>query len=616
MPVLMLVTVIIYGQSLDSGFFLDDYPNLGSLTQVKEHGYLSYILGGVSSNLGRPLSLATFALQHGAWPDNPFAFKFVNLLIHLINGILIYIICRLLMSRMNIRPEIKQHVFCLLTTALWLLHPLQQTTLLYTIQRMTELSALFTLAGILFYLSVRKYLIVSNSGTYYLLSGVTLSVFMVAAMLCKENGILLPLYILIIEFSLFASDERSREWRLWTFVFLITPLLLLVVYLLTGLNDELASYDFRGYSAADRLMTQATVLWVYLKNILFPQLSAFTLFNDDYPISTGIFSPLYTLTCIILTGAILVFALIKRKTLPVFSFGILWFFGGHILESSHLNLELYFDHRNYLPVFGILFLVNQVIFSLYEKYKSVIVAGGGLYYIFIIIITILSVSLWSSPVEQMRVVINKHPYSVRTNTYLLNSYIKTRDLVNARNEINNIANRFPGDIYPYLKDISVTACLEGKSISVKKWNMLMEMAKTTDKSRFDSISVLNNMTYLITNGYCEAIDPVSLIKLIAILMENKNAGLIHAYMYQMLATLYLNQEEKEKFIQMTVKAYDLNNSVPGRISYIQSLLMAGEYAKAMELLNLLENNIKNNKRLTMAYHKILIKLESDIKSNL
>jgi len=63
---LLVVTTVIYNRSLDSGFYLDDYPNLGALPQIKEQGYWSYILGGVSSAPGRPLSLATFALQYGA----------------------------------------------------------------------------------------------------------------------------------------------------------------------------------------------------------------------------------------------------------------------------------------------------------------------------------------------------------------------------------------------------------------------------------------------------------------------------------------------------------------------------------------------------------------------
>ena len=411
---------------------------------------------------------------------------------------------------------------------------------------------------------------------------------------------------------MFGSDSRSRQWLQWSFVFLLSPLIILVVYLLIGLNGELASYQFRDYSVTERLLTQSTVLQIYLKNILVPHLSAFSLFNDDYPISTSLITPPYTLISVILTAVIPVIALIKRKTNPVFSFGILWFFGGHILESSHLNLEMYFDHRNYLPAFGIIFLLNRGFFYFYDKFKIIISVGGLIYYSIVLSITILSTSLWSSPVEQMRVVINAHPNSVRANTYLLSSYIKSHDLVHAKQEIHNIAIKYPGDIYPYLMDISVNTCLESNRVSEYNWKKLNALAETARNNGFDIVTVLYNMTFMAINGYCNNLDKSALSVLIKKLVDNDNYMLSRPHLYEIVASLLLNLGQYDEYVKIIKTADQINTSIPNKLSHIENLLSIGKHNEAENLLYSLKTYLKQHKRMAFAYHVKLDELEKKL----
>src|SRR5690606_33752094 len=144
---LCAATIAVYYPGLSSNFLLDDVNNLGSLALIPEQGLLNYILAGLAGPTGRPLSLFSFALQAGSWPDNPFAFKTVNLVIHLACGGLIFLICSKLAGYLQLGlPE--SLLFSLLVTAIWLLHPMQLTTVLYVVQRMTQLATLFILSGI------------------------------------------------------------------------------------------------------------------------------------------------------------------------------------------------------------------------------------------------------------------------------------------------------------------------------------------------------------------------------------------------------------------------------------------------------------------------------------
>ena len=613
---ILLFTAAIYWPGLNSDFYLDDYPNLASLEQVGEQGYLPYILGGISSSLGRPLSLATFAVQYKAWPGNPFAFKLVNLVIHLLNGCLIFIACRLLLAQGNIKTTGNRGMyFSLIVTAFWLLHPVQQSTVLYTVQRMTELSALFTLGGYVLYLSLRKFILETGTLNIYLITGLSVWIFMVIAVLCKENGILLPLFILITEFTLFQSDSRSSKWKIWAGVFLAAPLLLLGVYLMSGLEGELRSYMYRNYSASDRLLTEPGVLLVYLKNLLFPNITAFSIFNDDYPVARGIFSPPYIFVCLTLLVLIVIMAVMKRRSFPVLVFGILWFTGGHLLEASHLNLEIFFDHRNYLPAFGVFFALTWGLFRLYEKFRIVVITGGSLYFVMIVIITFTSVSIWAEPDKFLQLAVNNHPHSVRARTYFLNSYIKARDINRARQEIHTIAGLFPGEIFPYLKDVSIKACIEQKQITARQWQILTELAAKNKDIGFDNISVLNNMAYLATNGYCNALDQQALINVILSLVHNDNFRPWYSNLYEIAASLEANLGHEDKLVQYIKSASKHGSSIPNKIAQIEYLLTINRHTDAKELLYALQAYLNKHKRLAIAWHEKLSELEQRIQKN-
>ena len=77
---------LVYQPGLSGSFQLDDWVNLGPLATLDADAtpqtYLQFLVQGIASPLGRPLSLATFMAQAPDWPDNPAAFIPVNLLLH------------------------------------------------------------------------------------------------------------------------------------------------------------------------------------------------------------------------------------------------------------------------------------------------------------------------------------------------------------------------------------------------------------------------------------------------------------------------------------------------------------------------------------------------------
>lgn len=309
--------------------------------------FRQYVLGGVGGPGGRPLALLSFLINDTGWPSDPWSFKYTNVLFHLLNGVLLFALShRLLRDFLGQKPR-EAAWAALLASALWLLHPLLVSTTLYVVQRMAILSATFVLLGLHGYLHGRSWL-ERRPVRAYLGMGASVVSGTALAVLCKENGALLPALILVLEFTLLSAASGTRpSWR-FIGLFLGLPGLVILAYLVyvavTG-----SGYQVRDFGPLERLLTQGRVLFDYLYHWFVPWLPARGLFNENYVVSTGWFSPATTLPAALGIAALLAGAVSLSRRWPLLSGGVLFFLVGHALESTTLGLEIYFEHRNYLP---------------------------------------------------------------------------------------------------------------------------------------------------------------------------------------------------------------------------------------------------------------------------
>ena len=136
---------------LTGAFFFDDHPNIVENEAIQINALDSAAIkqalsGPAAGPLGRPVSVASFALTHYFFSLDAFAFKAVNLGIHLIAGVLAYWLAVMLLQAARATTDQRQHWIPLWVFALWSLHPIQLTPVLHVVQRMTSLSALFLFA--------------------------------------------------------------------------------------------------------------------------------------------------------------------------------------------------------------------------------------------------------------------------------------------------------------------------------------------------------------------------------------------------------------------------------------------------------------------------------------
>lgn len=607
---LLLVTAVAYYPALDSRLLLDDTNNLHGLVDVGTKGYSYFSLSGAAGPSGRFVSLYTFALQHEHWPHNPYIFKLVNLLIHLLNGVLIYAITRVLSHHVGCEHRYAG-LFPLIATALWLLQPIHVSAVLYVVQRMTLLSSLFSLTGILAYLtfwgSERLYTSTKQLLVFSLLFGSTLTL----AVFSKENGILMPLLILVIEFTLLGSIARPRVWRKWAGVFLLLPLALLLIYLVYTFDRNLALYQGRPFSMTERLLTEARIIFVYLHNIILPRPSAFSLYHDDFPISTGLFSPFSTLFAVTGVCILIGTGLKYRRKLPVYAFAVFWFFGAHLLESSYLNLELYFEHRNYLAAYGVCLLLAWVYVSVLGRISKQ--ALGYLLLIAVmapvVTVSLLELNLWSKPLQQAIEWQQRSPGSPRALEDLANQYLLHGQVDNARETYHTISTTFPQDVYPYIKEIGITACIENKQIEPQLWEQALDKARTSEWNGFASSSELDALAVNIINGHCETINIYLLIRLIVSLSTNPEYGKDRAPLHELAAVLSAYLGEVDAALNNIDQALKLAPKASTHEQKIIILLEFGRLVEAEIAIEEFRQFLLKQPRALIAYSDALVGLE-------
>ncbi len=360
---LVVVTLACYRPGLGGPLLLDDEvqlpPIIGAVDVGNWHARAPDFLISGTGPAGRPVSMVSLLASVIAHGSDIRAYKRENSLLHLLCGVLIFawvLALQRAFARLDGQgePEPWRPMFA---AALWLLHPLMVSTVLYTVQRMTILSTLFTLAGLLAYTAGREAQLQGRARQGAVLLIICLAVCLPLAVFSKENGILLLPICLALELTVFAGAGTLRQRRAVRAMFgllLVLPALLAATVFLPQIIHYLAAgFANREFSFAERLLTEARVVLFYLLEWFVPSPRNLSFYHDDFAISRNWWDPWSTAPAVAVVLALTGLAvwLVRRKALV--GLGLLIFLIGHSLEATVVPLELVFEHRNYLPDVGL-----------------------------------------------------------------------------------------------------------------------------------------------------------------------------------------------------------------------------------------------------------------------
>lgn len=461
---LIILVIICYSNTLFQEWHFDDYPNI--VYDKKLHwkkislenipGILQDSYG--NTRLSRPLPRLSFALNYYLTGLNTVSYHLTNILIHIITAIFLYFVFKQILFLVNPKENIQfrnisYQDIALLGAILWAIHPLQTQAVTFIVQRMASMSAMFYLIALYFYIRGRLYQNFKlKSYSAFILS----MLFWLGSILSKENGVLFPLTVILFEVTFFEINRKRIFFITGMIVFFI--IISSVTFLLTrdgGINsinhiftfiiDKITTpYEQRTFTMEERLFTEFRILIYYIFLVFYPVSDLFSM-ESDINVSTSLFNPISTFFSFITIFAIILCAIIFMKKYKLLSFSILFFFANHLIESTIIGLELYFEHRNYLPAMFLFLCISFYIIKLLDYYQKSTYASIRRLIIFFITFllvaegnsTYLRNDNWKSEETLCLDNIEKAPKNIRPMISLSSYYLRQQRLDDALIQLKN-----------------------------------------------------------------------------------------------------------------------------------------------------------------------------------
>lgn len=433
--VLVLVCAIIYGHTLHTPFVFDDFHNITENTHIRVtdlnlRGLFS--AGFKSPSSRRPVANISFAINYFFGKYDVKGYHIVNIVIHIINGILVYFlagimfkpptgVARVPASRSTDTPVPQSPaplmgLLPLLAAMIFVVHPIQTQSVTYIVQRMNSMAVMFYLFSLVLYLNGRlcrkdwrRWILLAGSFTSWIL-----------ALGTKEIAATFPLIVFLYEWYFF--QDLSSKWLKRNLVYplaLVLFFMLITYFYFDGmpLKGILEGYQDRDFGVGQRVLTQFRTIIFYLSLVFFPLPSRLNLLHP-MAVSASFIDPIATLLSFCIIILLLGLAIVTAKRYRIISFCILWFFVHLAIESSVIGLEMVFEHRLYLPLVGFALLFAHIVS--FRRSSNALWVMIGVVPIVILLgsATVVRNSVWSDRITLWQDVIAKNPQSARGHTVI------------------------------------------------------------------------------------------------------------------------------------------------------------------------------------------------------
>lgn len=374
--VLVIATIAAYFSSLWYAFQFDDEPSILRFYDIRFKS-----LGDLFFTTSRWVSfwLNTIHYQFGQF--KPFVYRRTNLIFHCLSGVLVYV---LILNLLRLRPKDSilhtyAHIIAGITSALFLLHPIQTQTVSYVIQGQLEgLSALFCLAILLCFVWCAQCV---NKQSQILIS---IAIFGLCIIACgtKEITIVLPVLALLIDWFFIAQGSwTALKSRWWLHALIATTIFGCYIWLLgknffinvlalkvecrNNVGNMLTEAVGQKITPWPFFISQFKVILHYLLMFIWPMDMCV---DYDWKIcaSCADVDCVLPLLAIIFIFAGIIYALRKNRT-SLYAFGLLWFFVCIAPRSSIMPAtELMCDYKTYLASVGWLLVLALLIMAIYQ----------------------------------------------------------------------------------------------------------------------------------------------------------------------------------------------------------------------------------------------------------
>lgn len=354
-----LLVGICYANSLPNAFILDDILIVAGNEQIRHISPIHFLLqpywGDLShSGIYRPLTIFTFSLEYPIWHVWAPGFRLVNLLLHTLNGWLIFLL---------VNGLVESPVAALGAAAVYVIHPMQTEAVVSIVGRSELLAAAFFFLA---WLAFRKGRTGWTAAAY------------VMAMLSKESAITFPA-IMMMDVALTGGFRKVIDsWR--RFALLAASgigYLALRFHVLKGMGIPKSGQYMDGtLTLFQRWLTSGRVFLQYFR-LLFAPVQV----TGDYDFNSIPVAGVHDWDAwlgLILVAGLIVLAIRLAKSKPAVTLGILFFFVALLPVSNWIMpIALLMAERFlYTPAFGFALLAGIAWAAIPREGTRLIVAVG------------------------------------------------------------------------------------------------------------------------------------------------------------------------------------------------------------------------------------------------
>jgi tetratricopeptide (TPR) repeat protein len=456
-----ILGLLIYSNTFDASFHFDDFLYIKDNPLIKDFVYFlepsrveELKLDDDVTRFFKTRRVGYFTLwaSHRLGGLDVTGYHVVNLSLHLINALLVYLIVVLtFMTPLLEGSRLKEHsrLIALFSGLLFVAHPLQTETVTYIIKRVVLLASMFYLASTAAYIGSR---LSKGKGRYSLYALALL--FAVLGMKTKENVFTLPVAIGLYEFMFFRDGIKKRA------LFLVPLLLTMLIIPLTYIDmqkdatfaatiDSATRYP-GGPDRMDYLYTQLNVVAKYLGLLFIP---AGQNVDHDQPVLHSFFEPQVVLSSLLLVSVLGIGVYcfrrsrIKDNALRIVSFGIFWFFLALSVESSVLPIAVIMvEYRVYLPSAGFHIAAAAGTFLLIGGIRNKVPAYTSLVLVLIVLafVTYTRNTVWKSDIALWEDTVEKSPEKARPHVGLGVAILAKYGMQNAIEQFKEALRIDPG----------------------------------------------------------------------------------------------------------------------------------------------------------------------------
>jgi len=549
---IFLLGFSIYSNTYHNEFVFDDFPNIieepaRRLTKLDLPSILKALFSG-QRNSRRFIANISFALNYYFGRLNPAGYHLVNILVHCLASVVLFWIIYLTFRTPAFKG--KYHNISLpvslFASLIFVSHPVHTQSVVYVVQRMNSMAALFYLCAILFYNLARRTKD-HQKGLYFC---VVFSFLL--AVSCKETAYTIPAVLFLYEYLFFQGAYLKKTIGFIKAALAVFGSIFFVIFILYGsqIIVEIKVYadilfKEQGVKILQRLLIEARVVNYYFSLLFLPLYGRLNL-DYDFPASRSLIDPMTTLFSVVFIFFFVYLGVYLRKKNPFLSFCMLCYPITLSVTSIFIPLVFIFEHRLYLPSVGIISAMVFLLFTKLKEYHRI------LYVCLILIITLFSVNayqrnkVWSSRVTLWEDTVHKSPRLVRPHHNLGRAYKDRGEYDKATEEFKKILELDPSYMPAYwgLGEVSI---LKGEVEDAEGYFQRLLHEKEYSAAAHVNLGYIENKRGHTENAVIHYREALSL-----------DPGFVMAY--SNLGDIYVAQNSFDEALQVFQRALDIDPS--------------------------------------------------------